>query len=234
MLTLRRLWLWQQIKALKMAVVTVVREPPEQGKKNILDVLIFQKTIVCYKRSHRYKNWAGSMFMRFGASCCPTWDPSNWLSRHVPTIVSFWMKSRPPNENEKLLRTASEEEVFAKRPKRKVRKRHKSKEETTAADVHHQTDAISKQTADVEGLTRMENSESSSTICSETSQRKRRSRREQAALAAKSSRGGGKSGYTAANLRRYAAGKKEQATSNAIQDQAPPAKPITTKLKGEA
>ena len=38
--------------------------------------------------------------------------------------------------------------------------------------------------------------------------RKGRSRREQAALAAKSCRGRGKSGYTAVNLRRYAAEKK--------------------------
>ena len=67
--------------------------------------------------------------MRFGASCCPTWDPTNWFSRRLPTLMTFWFKSRPA-ENEKLLRTASEEEVFRKRPKRKVKRRRRSADDS--------------------------------------------------------------------------------------------------------
>ena len=58
--------------------------------------------------------------MRFGASCCPSWDPSNWLSRKVPSLLSALWMSRSQNENQKLLRrSASEEEMFQKKPKRK-------------------------------------------------------------------------------------------------------------------
>ena len=58
--------------------------------------------------------------MRFGASCCPTWDPSNWLSRKVPSLLSALWMSRSQNENQKLLRrSASEEEMFQRKPKRK-------------------------------------------------------------------------------------------------------------------
>ena len=57
--------------------------------------------------------------MRFGASCCPTWDPSNWLSRKLPSLLPLWI-SRSQNENQKLLRSASEEEMFQKKPKRKT------------------------------------------------------------------------------------------------------------------
>ena len=84
--------------------------------------------------------------MRFGASCCPTWDPSNWLSRKIPTIMSFWIKSRPRNESEKLLRTASEEEIFKKKPKRKVKKRRKSADDLVVVNEGQQLK--SKQTAD--------------------------------------------------------------------------------------
>ena len=135
--------------------------------------------------------------MRFGASCCPTWDPSNWFSRKLPSLMSFWMNKSRQNENQKLLRTASEEEVFKKRPKRKVKKRRKS-----ADDL-----ASSVATEDVTSEQKTQDSNTESSVSESVKPRKRRSRREQAALAAKSSRGG-KSGYTAANLRRYAAERK--------------------------
>ena len=72
------------------------------------------------RTTKRQLNWFGSLFMRFGASCCPSWDPSNWLSRKVPTLLSALWMSRSQNENQKLLRrSASEEEMFQKKPKRK-------------------------------------------------------------------------------------------------------------------
>ena len=182
-------------------------------------------------RSARYSNWIGAMFIRFGASCCPTWDPTNWFSRRLPTL--FGIKSRPA-ENEKLLRTESEEEVFRKRPKRKVRRRRNSADDT--ADSHHHQLS----TADTAGASAdVSNSHSaaaghtgqngqnlvtsggedktiseSSSFTSDFSQNKPgkgRSRREQAALAAKSRRGG-RGGYTAANLRRFAAEKKDKSS----------------------
>eukprot|EP00093_Oithona_nana_P008792 08792.XXX_506149_506700_1 [CDS] Oithona nana genome sequencing. len=152
--------------------------------------------------------------MRFGASCCPTWDPSNWFSRKLPSLMSFWMlnKSRQ-NENQKLLRTASEEEIFKKRPKRKVKKRRKSADDQPSS-------ICSTNTNTAETTSRRDqdsNTESSvSENCSSVKPRKRRSRREQQALAAKSSRGG-KSGYTAANLRRYAAERKPSTPKQALE-----------------
>ncbi len=57
---------------------------------------------------------------RFGASCCPSWDPSNWLSRKIPNLIAAISNGR--SENQKLLRTQSEEEIMKKKPKRKVKK----------------------------------------------------------------------------------------------------------------
>ena len=166
------------------------------------------------------------MFIRFGASCCPTWDPTNWFSRRLPTL--FGIKSRPA-ENEKLLRTESEEEVFRKRPKRKVRRRRNS------ADSHHHqlsTADTAGASADVSnghcaaaghtgqngqnlvtsgGEDKTISESSSFTSDSQIKPGKGRSRREQAALAAKSRRGG-RGGYTAANLRRFAAEKKDKSS----------------------
>ena len=180
-------------------------------------------------RSARYSNWIGAMFIRFGASCCPTWDPTNWFSRRLPTL--FGIKSRPA-ENEKLLRTESEEEVFRKRPKRKVRRRRNSADDT--ADSHHYqlstADTTAGASADVPnvhsaaaghtgqngqnlvtsgGEDKTISESSSFTSDSQIKPGKGRSRREQAALAAKSRRGG-RGGYTAANLRRFAAEKKDK------------------------
>ena len=169
-------------------------------------------------RSTRYTNWVGSMFMRFGASCCPTWDPSNWASRRLPTLMSFWIKSRPA-ENEKLLRTSSEEEIFKKRPKRKGRRRRKSADDT--AD-NFEISAVAQESAVVlngatvatsGGEEGKQNTVSESSSFSSESQakcNKGRSRKEQAELRAKSGRGGGRGGYTAANLRRFAAEKKDK------------------------
>lgn len=142
--------------------------------------------------------------MRFGASCCPTWDPSNWFSRKLPSLMSFWMlnKSRQ-TENQKLLRTASEEEIFKKRPKRKVKKRRKSADDQPSSICTNTTETTSRKDQD----SNTESSVSENCHSNSVKPRKRRSRREQQALAAKSSRGG-KSGYTAANLRRYAAERK--------------------------
>ena len=95
-----------------------------------------------------------------------------------------------------MLRTASEEEVFKKRPKRKVKKRRKSADDRPSSVA---TDCTNEQ--------KTQDSNTESSVSESVKPRKRRSRREQAALAAKSSRGG-KSGYTAANLRRYAAERK--------------------------
>ena len=178
-------------------------------------------------RSARYSNWIGAMFIRFGASCCPTWDPTNWFSRRLPTL--FGIKSRPA-ENEKLLRTESEEEVFRKRPKRKVRRRRNSADDT--ADSHHHqlsTADTAGASADVSnghsaaaghtgqnlvtsgGEDKTISESSSFTSDSQIKPGKGRSRREQAALAAKSRRGG-RGGYTAANLRRFAAEKKDKSS----------------------
>ena len=187
-------------------------------------IISFYSTIqLILNRSARYTNWVGAMFMRFGASCCPTWDPSNFISRRMPTIMSLWIRSRPPNENEKLLRTASEEEIFKKKPKRKVKKRRKSADDSSGmvvvtaentdkskqtADLALKTSVAAAAVADVINGANVENSESLSSLSEAgIKPRKRRSRREQAALAAKSCRGG-KTGYIAANLRRYAAEKK--------------------------
>jgi hypothetical protein len=167
------------------------------------------------------------MFIRFGASCCPTWDPTNWFSRRLPTL--FGIKSRPA-ENEKLLRTESEEEVFRKRPKRKVRRRRNSADDTvdshqlsTADTAGASADQVTNghsaaashagqnsQNLVTSGGEEKTISESSSfTSDSQIKPGKGRSRREQAALAAKSRRGG-RGGYTAANLRRFAAEKKDK------------------------
>ena len=81
--------------------------------------------------TNRQLNWLGTLFMRFGAGCCPSWDPSNWFSRKIPKIMTLWMSKS--NENQKLLRTESEEEVFKKKPKRnkcKCKKGKKSESET--------------------------------------------------------------------------------------------------------
>ena len=173
------------------------------------------------------------MFIRFGASCCPTWDPTNWFSRRLPTL--FGIKSRPA-ENEKLLRTESEEEVFRKRPKRKVRRRRNSADDTvdshqlsTADTAGASADQVTNghsaaashagqnsQNLVTSGGEEKTISESSSfTSDSQIKPGKGRSRREQAALAAKSRRGrGGRGGYTAANLRRFAAEKKDKSLEN--------------------
>jgi predicted DNA-binding WGR domain protein len=67
--------------------------------------------------------------LRFGSSCCPAWDPSNWFSRGLPSLVSSW--GRRNESSQRLLRTASEEEILKKKPKRKVKKKKKSDNNTT-------------------------------------------------------------------------------------------------------
>ena len=186
-------------------------------------------------RPKRQLNWLGTLFMRFGASCCPAWDPSNWLSRKIPTLMSFWMSRSAQNENQKLLRTASEEEMFKKKPKRKT-KGQKSTKKSESSDCTTSTTTVEivKEAEDTFPTLNINNAKSARTrpphagdlnkqesadsqssvseagigVLSQSARRQRRSRREQAALAAKSSRGGGKGAYTAANLRRYAAERK--------------------------
>ena len=147
--------------------------------------------------------------------------------------TNLGIKKFRPAENEKLLRTESEEEVFRKRPKRKVRRRRNSADDT--ADSHHHqlsTADTAGASADVSnghsaaaghtgqngqnlvtsgGEDKTISESSSFTSDSQIKPGKGRSRREQAALAAKSRRGG-RGGYTAANLRRFAAEKKDKSS----------------------